>query len=111
MGALNGVSAPTTWTTGMTWADSSPLVIQNSTVYDVWMDVTNSDITVTPNTYNVWLAPETNLLLQTEVFTGFTSDRDPTGAAGSHGDESQNLVPLVRGGRFVQLEQCSPGAV
>jgi len=82
-----------------TWADSTPLVLSNNAVYDIWLDVTNSDITQSTPQYSVWIAPENNLSNQVEVISNYTADRSTTPPGGSdHPQELQNLSVVFMGG-------------
>jgi len=103
IGAQNGFGSATTWATGanaVLQPDGTPLVLSNNTVYDVWVDVTNTDFTIpAPATYSIWIAPENNLSNQTLVFSNYLSNRDPIPGAGTgHPLETQNMTVVFTGG-------------
>jgi hypothetical protein len=97
LGAQNGVGAPTDWAVDVVQPDSATLILTNDMIYDVWLDVTNTTISVGPVTYSVWIAPDTNLANLTEVFTNYVSNENPT-ANVTGGVEVQTKGVVFAGG-------------
>ncbi len=104
LGAQNGPganqydpSAFTTWALDVVQPDSTILTLTNDMVYDVWLDVTNTTMSVGPATYSVWIAPDTNLANLTEAFTNYVSNENPAGNAAA-AVEVQNMGVLFSGG-------------
>ncbi len=97
LGAQNGVGAATTWALSVVQPDSTILTLTNDMIYDVWLDVSNTTISVGPVIYSIWTAPDTNLANLTEVFTNYVSNENPAGNT-TGGVEAQTKGVLFTGG-------------